>query len=115
MANDLIRTMWNKGLTEADVSPSAAAKSGIILTHAVAQKDENACLKTSVAAGSKLLKGGITLMQNYSQLVASPSVYLRQMQSELRVSYETEMDTQSLAVYLRPVPTDESKMVLRII
>ena len=34
-ANDLIKTMRNKGLTEDDVewlSPSAAAKSGIILT-----------------------------------------------------------------------------------
>ena len=52
MANDLIRTMRNKGLTEDDVEQLAG--------------DENAHLKTLVAAaGSKLLKlkGGITLVQ----------------------------------------------------
>ena len=63
-ANDLIKTMKNKGLTEDDVER----------------------LSPSAAAASKLLKGGITLTQIYSQLVASQEELLAQKDENARLN-----------------------------
>ena len=63
-ANDLIKTMKNKGLTEDDVER----------------------LSPSAAAASKLLKGGITLTQIYSQLVASQEELLSQKDENARLN-----------------------------
>ena len=63
-------------------------------------------LSSSAADASKLLKAGITLMKNYSQLVAltgfmpAPTTGL-QRKSELRVPYVMETDEKSPGMYLR--------------
>jgi nucleoprotein TPR len=63
-ANDLINTMKKKGLTEDDVER----------------------LSPSAAAASRLLKGGITLTQIYSQLVSSQEELLSQKDENGRLN-----------------------------
>ena len=80
-ANNLIRirTMQNKGLTEDDIE----------------------LLSLSGAAASKLLKGGITLTQIYSQLVASQEDLLVLKNMRQKENYERAMAAAVVSTLLK--------------